>query len=71
MSEIMIGDRVEFIGDDSLHAVAPQYYPKPGTIGSVAKIDPDGTLLVEWQEGSTSEDDTWFVSPISVRRVLE
>lgn len=68
MSEIMAGDKVEFI-DEFAQAVYPKWCPRVGTIGTVIEIDPDGDILVEWPEGSTSKDDIWYVGRRMVRRV--
>lgn len=67
MSEIRIGDKVEYL-DHAFRELFPETHPEPGTIGTV--IDKNGVgLLVQWPEGSTSEDDRWWVTSSKVRRV--
>ena len=64
------GDRVRFL-DAARHKENPEWYPEPGTIGTVV-ADPlasyrrwadeeydDTTIYVQWPEGSTSIDDRW------------
>lgn len=36
----------------NMHRMYPEYYPIVGTVGTVIKVDDDGTLLVEWPKGS-------------------
>jgi len=68
MSKFKVGDKVEFI-DAKHHMGLPSYYPKEGTIGTVVDVCPDGTISVQWPQGSTCEDDLWWVNVERVRAV--
>lgn len=35
------------------------YYPPRGTVGKILEFDPDGFVLVKWQEGTTKEGPWW------------
>ena len=37
---------------ESMHRMYPEYYPSVGTIGTVMRVEDDGTLLVKWPKGS-------------------
>ena len=69
MSRIKVGDRVE-LTNTSKHELFPDFYPKPGTIGTVTEAN-NGILGVQWPDGSTSRDDRWLVADDDVRRVEE
>lgn len=43
--------KVRMINAD-MHRMCPEYYPSVGTIGTVMRVEDDGTLLVEWPKGS-------------------
>ena len=45
----------------------PEYYPKPGTIGTVTR--PGYAPKVQWPKGTTSEDDNWWVNGDYLREV--
>lgn len=70
MSEILIGDRVEFT-DESAHKIFPAVYPECGTIGTVTDVDKIGILKVQWPTGTTAWDGLWHVSQNKVRKVEE
>lgn len=53
-----VGDKVKYIGIK--HDYAPEYFPEPGTIGTVTRVDVE-TYTVQWPKGSTSGDDRWIV----------
>lgn len=60
MNNFKVGDKVKFINDE-LHNIAPSYYPKVGTVGEIVKSYEDNTFFVQWPEGTTSDDDFWYV----------
>lgn len=63
------GDTVEFTGS-FCHESMPIFFPPVGTKGTVMKAKTDlGNIQVQWEEGSTSEDDCWFTNPNYVRKV--
>ena len=49
--EIKVGDRVKFT-NWSLNNAVPQYFPPPGTIGTVV-YSFDGVVSVQWPPGMT------------------
>ena len=56
------GDKVRF-ENDRLHLSKPDYYPPPGTIGTVEHGYTNNRLmLVRWEEGSCAEDCRWLCS---------
>ena len=57
-TDYKVGDKVVFISEKK-HKVFPRFYPEVGTVGTVVNVD-GYDALVKWEEGSTSEDDTWF-----------
>ena len=62
-----VGDRVVYVGSD--HEKCPEFYPPYGTEGVILSIrntqsqDPS----VQWENGSTSGDDRWFVRAQDIR----
>lgn len=54
------GDVVVFTSMKS-HEAYPGWYPVPGTLGTI-KFVSSMDCLVEFEKGSTSGDDTWFVN---------
>ena len=50
MSEILIGDRVEFV-DERAHKIYPAVYPECGTIGTVTDIDKIGIFKSNGRRG--------------------
>lgn len=59
VSEIRNNKYVVFTNGE-LHESDPEYFPAVGTVGKVVEEDWD-RYLVEWPEGTTSDDDTWNV----------
>lgn len=63
--------KVRMINAD-MHRMYPEYYPSVGTIGTVMRVDEDGTLLVEWPKGSLLRKNSYaFVSRSDVTEVSE
>lgn len=57
----MFGKQVRFINAE-VHENEPDFYPAPGTIGTIVPIDEDfekAKFLVQWPSGSTSWNDKW------------
>ena len=54
-----IGDEVIFISQEQ-HDKYPEWKPCVGTKGTVIETYPMGILFIQWEKGSTSDDDRWF-----------
>lgn len=68
--EIKIGDIVRYIGKG--HDTDPEVNPPVGTLGKVLRETrtPDSILyFIQWEKGSTSNDDCWYQSPEEVELV--
>ena len=62
MSKFKIGDKVIAISKEA-HKDDPGAYPKVGTIGYIKEVEGVSKLYkVQWQLGSTSCNDLWFVT---------
>lgn len=59
MRFLKVGDRVRMI-NGKLHKQMPEYYPAWGTEGTVTEVQPNGDILVEWPENSTSGNNEWY-----------
>ena len=73
LSEKLKGKKVVYI-DKYNHANYPRNCPKPGTVGTVVRINSsNGDIEIQWPKGSTSEDDCWWheESEIAVLRMDE
>lgn len=57
-TDYKVGDKVVFISEKN-HKGFPSFYPEVGTVGTVVNVGGCGAV-VKWEEGSTTEDDTWF-----------
>ena len=71
--EYKVGDKVRYLNERK-HLTEPEYYPAPGTVGTVSIIDEEDAqndLHVQWPEGSTSIDDWWWCSREDVEPVTE
>lgn len=65
------GDKVRFIDGES-HEGSPEYHPKVGTVGKVVWVyELENEALVQWPEGSTSDDDRWWCMYDMVEKVEE
>lgn len=53
-----VGDEVIF-ADERLHCRFPKWYPKRGTKGVITNMCCDSTFWVQWERGSTSDNDVW------------
>lgn len=63
--------KVRMISAD-MHRVCPEFYPSVGTIGTVMRVEDDGTLLVEWPKGSLlGKNSRTFISRSDVTEVSE
>ena len=65
-----VGDRVRFT-NRMLHWDEPEFYPKCGTVGEVVLLfdSAEPSLLVQWEDGSTSDGDCWCCDPRDVEVV--
>ena len=62
--ENLIGAKVRYI-KKSNHKRNPEYYPPVGTEGIIQKAN-SITLIVHWEDGSTSGNDIWSCSPLDI-----
>lgn len=68
MTEFKKGDKVRFVDTPVTHLKHqdyPEFYPEPGTIGTVYQdSDLDGTTLVEWPQAAFqgARSDWWALS---------
>ena len=61
IEDAYIGLKVKALKND-LHERFPQYFPKKGTKGKIIAIDDCYPLIiVKWEKGSTSSNDTWYI----------
>lgn len=68
--EIKVGDIVRYIGKS--HDTDPKVNPPVGTLGKVLRETrtPDSVLyFIQWEKGSTSDDDCWYQYPEEVELV--
>lgn len=68
--EIKVGDIVRYIG--KRHDTDPEVNPPVGTLGKVLRETrtPDSVLyFIQWEKGSTSDDDCWYQYPEEVELV--
>lgn len=61
--------KVRFV-DEAAHEKEPQFYPAPGTIGTVTTVLGPTCCFVQWPNGTTSGGDEWAV-PINWLEVAE
>lgn len=65
------GDKVRYLCQER-HERAPEYYPKPGTVGTVRQFYPlENELYVQWPNESTSWSNLWFCNIEDVEPVTE
>lgn len=69
MKDYPKGTMIKMI-DPAEHRRVPEYYPPYGTIGVVIKADCND-YLVQWADGSTSENDKWYVKKECVTKYFE
>lgn len=76
-----VGDRVRY-RNARKHRIEPEYYPAPGTVGTVVDLDEDNEynevedMFVQWPKGSTSLNDAWWcnrkdIEPVEDGREVE
>lgn len=70
MIDLKKGNRVRFI-NANVHKKYPNYFPEAGTIGEFKETTHLGNLVIQWPEGSTSDDDCWVVAPEFVEKEVE
>lgn len=68
MKKFAVGDKVQHTCGE-LHELKPEFYPPKGTVGVVNDVNGYDDLLVQWPEGTTSQDDLWFIPPEFVEKV--
>lgn len=67
--EFHVGDTVEFKNKDR-HNRQPIFYPPVGTRGTIVRVKTE-TIWVQWEKGSTSEDDCWGVVRADVKKITD
>ena len=67
MVKFKFGDKVRFINEGKADST---FYPKVGTIGIVQEDD-SFYPWVQWEEGSTSQDDIWSAMESDLELVEE
>lgn len=55
---IAVGKQVMFTNKEA-HERRPEYYPRYGTVGTVLEVFVS-TVLVQWPEGETFGDGSWY-----------
>lgn len=63
--EIEIGDKVQYIAEDSKEDKESGYFPPKGTIGVVVGIDSIDYIApyhIRWPKGTTKDDGCWYVN---------
>lgn len=68
-----VGDKVVMV-DEERHAMNPKIYPPYGTMGVIMDIDETDEKYVydiQWEKGTTSGDDCWFISEDGVVQFVE
>ena len=62
IEDAYIGLKVKAL-NSYLHEKYPKYFPKEGTKGKIVAIyDRIDLIKVQWKKGSTSLNDTWYIS---------
>lgn len=59
--EIEAGDRVRMIGDYSNDGSYLRYYPKINTLGTVDRVDNDGTISVFWDKHTSDCNQSYWI----------
>lgn len=67
MSKFNVGDKVRYIGTE--HDIYPQWYPIVGTLGTVLKNANRIECYIQWEKGSTSNEDCWYCSKHEIELV--
>lgn len=62
------GDSVRYVNEIE-HKNTPEYCPVKDAVGKVIKVCFDDDCLVQWPDGSTSNDDRWY-APFNNLEVL-
>lgn len=75
MAKFKKGDKVRLVNTmtaKNRHIENPEYYPEPGTVGTVYATDPDtGAVKVEWpQDTVMGPNYTWW-APNSLLELIE
>ena len=68
-----VGDKVVMV-DKERHAMNPKTYPPYGTMGVIMDInetDEKYVYDIQWEKGTTSGDDCWFISEDGVVQFVE
>lgn len=55
------GDSVRYT-NKKMHKNISEHYPAKDVVGKVVKVCSDCTCLIQWSNGSTSENDEWYAA---------
>ena len=74
MNKFNVGDEV-MMADKEAHLICPNFYPKAGTVGVVAAICKDDTLLIDWGQDSGVElscnnEYTWYCNKSRLKKII-
>lgn len=53
------------------HKRFPEWYPAPGTIGTILDASDEDCISIQWSKGSTSKDDIWYVRSEQIRKLTK
>lgn len=53
------------------HKRFPEWYPAPGTIGTILDAGDEDCISIQWSKGSTSKDDIWYVRSEQLRKLTK
>lgn len=53
------------------HKRIPEWYPAPGTVGTILDASDEECISVQWTKESTSKDDIWYVRSEQLRKLTK
>lgn len=53
------------------HKRIPEWYPAPGTVGTILDASDEECISIRWTKGSTSKDDIWYVRSEQLRKLTK
>lgn len=68
-----VGDNVVMV-DKKKHDRNPKIYPPYGTMGVIMNVDETDeryTYDIQWEKGTTSDNDRWYISKDGVAQFIE
>lgn len=66
-------DDVVIVTDEisNAHKRFPEWYPAPGTIGTILDASDEDCISIQWSKGSTSKDDIWYIRSEQIRKLTK